>query len=322
MSASLLDLCRSVPFASRAAAEPGDGQTLEGHAAVFGERTFVDSWEGTFWESIRKGAFRKTIRERTPVMQFDHGRHPLIGSIPIGAIDDLREDDEGLYVRGRLSDNWLIEPVRDAIREKSVQGMSFRFAVVREEWRDNAGKMVKPEELAELLWLPGDRGPLERTLIELRVPELGPVVFPAYAGTDVSVRARSIADDVLTDDELRREVRHALAVGRGSDDGLPADPELRREVARVVLFGRPEGGSARDTTPQTTPPAPPTGHPAGEPEEGTSTEDTRDTAPPERPSPPDAPPATGHPSPSTEERRAQYLRRAYLTREGVGKRHR
>jgi len=303
VSAVMLDLCRSVPFASRAADEPGDGRTLEGHAAVFGERTMIDSWEGSFYEVIRKGAFKKTIRERTPVMQFDHGRHPLVGSIPIGAIEDLREDDEGLYVRGRLSDNWLIEPVRDAIREKSITGMSFRFSVVREEWRDNAGKLVKPEELTELLWRPGDRGPLERTLIELRVPELGPVVFPAYAGTDVGVRARSIATDVLDDDTLRREVQRALFAGSDADEGLPDDPQLRRDVARAVLFGAP----------QTRAVVPPPGHPA---DAGTT-----DTPPTGHLSPtPDAPPTAGHPSPTDREARQRYARLAYVTREGVGRR--
>ncbi|MGW2990973.1 HK97 family phage prohead protease, partial [Streptomyces sp. NPDC001193] len=186
------DLVRSAPFRAEAPAggEADDGRTLAGYAAVFGESTEIDSWEGTFTETVRKGAFRKTIRESTPVMQFDHGRHPLIGSIPIGAITDLREDDHGLYVEGRISDNWLMQPIRDAIAEKTVNGMSFRFEVVREEWRDAAGKLVPIEQVGELLWMPGDRGPLQREIIEVRCRELGPVVFPAYGGTEVSVRAR------------------------------------------------------------------------------------------------------------------------------------
>jgi len=304
VSAVMLDLCRSVPFASRAADETGDGRTLEGHAAVFGERTLIDSWEGQFYETIRRGAFRKTIRERTPVMQFDHGKHPLVGSIPIGAIEDLREDDEGLYVRGRLSDNWLIQPVRDAIGEGSITGMSFRFSVVREEWRDRDGRQVRNEDVPELLFNPGDRGPLERTLMELRVPELGPVVFPAYAGTDVGVRARSIATDVFDDELLRREVQRALFAGVGDDEGLPDDPQLRRDVARAVLFGAPQTRSAAPL---------PQEHPAEPSTTGT---------PPAGHLPPvsDAPPAVGHPSPTDREGRKRYARLAYVTREGVGRR--
>jgi HK97 family phage prohead protease len=150
------DLERSAPFSFQRADDDaeGDGRSLTGYAAVFGQDTEIDSWEGRFTETIRKGAFRKTIRESTPVMQFDHGRHPLIGSLPIGSITDLREDDQGLYVEGRITDNWLMQPVRDAIAEKTVNGMSFRFEVVREEWRDVNGKLVKPEEVLDLLWMP------------------------------------------------------------------------------------------------------------------------------------------------------------------------
>jgi HK97 family phage prohead protease len=309
------DLCRSVQFTvTRAAADPtGDGLTLEGYAAVFDQPTEIDSWEGCFLETIRRGAFKKTIRETTPVMQFDHGRHPTIGSIPIGSITELREDDQGLYVAGRISDNWLMAPVRDAIANKSITGMSFRFSVVRDEWRDNAGKLVQAGELPELLWDPGDRGPLERTLIELKMPELGPVVFPAYVGTSVSVRAAGIAATIQQDDELRREVRAALARARVSHEA-PDDPALRREVARAVLF------------PMTSQAAPPEGHPAdrsrsGE-DENTKTEPVEaPDAPPEgHPSnPEDAPPAEGHPSPTDRAARQLYARRAYVTRNGVGK---
>ncbi len=280
---STRELERSVLFELRddGAGGTGDGLTLDGMAAVFNELTLIDSWEGTFYETIRPGAFRKTIRENTPVMQFDHGRHPLIGSIPIGAITDLRETDQGLAVVGRISDNWLMQPLRDAIAERSVKGMSFRFSVVRDEWRDNAGKLVRPDELDALLWSPGDRGPLQRTLVELKVPELGPVVFPAYAGTSVDVRSRDLAATIRDDDELRREVRRSLAC-RATAPGDLSDPELRRAVAAALLFYRD---------------APPPGHPS--PAAVAAPEDRSVTAPldVEHPTPDtDAPPSDGHPS--------------------------
>ncbi|MDX3585972.1 HK97 family phage prohead protease [Streptomyces europaeiscabiei] len=309
------DLERSAPFQLVRADgdEEGDGRTLSGYAALFGQPTEINSWEGVFTETIRKGAFKKTIREQTPVMQFDHGHHPLIGSIPIGSIADLREDDQGLYVEGRITDNWLMQPVRDAIAEKTVNGMSFRFEVVREEWRDVNGKVVKPEEVYDLLWMPGDRGPLQRELIELKCRELGPVVFPAYTGTSVSVRARDVADGLADDDEMTRRIRHSLARDAAAPS-VPDDPELRREVATALLYqqaGHPLGGqqivvdvrgvgddpaaiarTVRDAIRRSTPAAPPaTGHPAAAPSTGAPLT-------PEHPPTPstDAPPADGHPS--------------------------
>ena len=279
MTAQRENLQRSMPFELRDGGT--DGLTLNGLAATFDQPTLIDSWEGTFYEQIRKGAFKKTIRESKPVMQFDHGRHPLIGSIPIGTITDLQETDAGLAVTGRLTDNWLMQPVRDAIAEGSVNGMSFRFTVVREEWRDAAGKPVRSDELEQLLWMPGDRGPLTRTLVEVRCAELGPVVFPAYDTTSVGVRARSLAETITEDEEMRREVRRSLA--RHADiRGDLEDPELRRDVARALLFDRTD--------------APLQEHPSD-----TEEEDRSDDAPATEGHPSeeiDAPPSDGHPSPN------------------------
>lgn len=227
---------RSASFELRdALMGPDDGLTLVGLAAVFNQDTEIDSWEGDFLENIRPGAFRKTIRERTPVLQFDHGRHPLIGSIPIGVIESIVESDIGLDVEARLSDNWLVQPVRDAISERSITGMSFRFEVIRDEWRDNAGKLLKPDELPSLLWDAGDRGPIRRTLIEIKCPELGPVVFPAYAGTSVDVRASEFASQIRSNDGLVRELRQNLA--RNVDmQVVDVDSSLYSETAKALLF--------------------------------------------------------------------------------------
>lgn len=237
---------RSVDFLIREEEEDeGDGLTLVGHAAVFNQETEINSWEGHFTESIDPGSFKKTLRERTPVLQFDHGRHPLVGSIPIGAIETAREDELGLFVEARLADNWLIQPVRDAIKNKSVNGMSFRFEVVKEKWFDRDGNELRDhKEIQNILWGydPDEKGPLKRTLKELKVHELGPVVFPAYAGTSVDVRSAEIASLVLSDNELRREVRASLALDRLPQPKselaeIGPDVELRREVARCLLFG-------------------------------------------------------------------------------------
>jgi len=203
------DLLRSVPFELvRSADGNADGLTLEGYAAVFNDPTRIDSWEGVFDEQIARGAFKKSIQERTPVLQFDHGRHASIGSIPIGMIESLAEDRSGLHVKARLHDNTLIQPVRDAIASGAIDGMSFRFNVVKEEWRDTTGKLLTdPNEISRLLWSPDKNGPLQRTLKELKVPELGPVVFPAYAGTSVAVRDLAAQ---LKDPKTRAELARML----------------------------------------------------------------------------------------------------------------
>jgi HK97 family phage prohead protease len=239
------DVLRSSPFAVRAAegGDPGDGLTLDGYAAVFGRKALIDSWEGRFYEQIAPGSMKKSFREQPPVIQFEHGRHPLIGSLPIAELTRIEEasdpdlaPDGGAHVVGRLTDNWLVQPVRDAIANRSVNGMSFRFTVVRETWTDAGGKTIRDEDqLRELLrrtWYEDvpDEELLTRTLKELRVPELGPVVFPAYAETSVGVRSMLGRLDELQPAELttlaeRIEDLTGRPSARGAGGGDPdTDP--------------------------------------------------------------------------------------------------
>lgn len=247
------DLIRDVPLdlvrAEIRDGEDGDGLTIEGYGAVFNAVTEIDSWEGNFEEVIAPGAFRRSIRTRMPKMQFDHGRHPLLGSVPLGRWDVAEEDGHGLHVVGRLSDNWLVEPFRDAIADGGVEGMSFRFSVVREEWRDVNGKLIKPEELSDLLWYgAGERGPIRRTLKEVKVPEVGPVVWPAYEETSVGVRSQVVTIDLgrLTDPETRKTLARAVALAdaanRSTEDGPQPTEDAPDEHA----------DSLRDTAPQVT----------------------------------------------------------------------
>jgi HK97 family phage prohead protease len=255
-------LLRTAPFTlERAEGEEqqGDGLTLVGHAAVFNRETLIDSWEGTFYELCAPGCFRKTFRERTPVLQFDHGRHPLVGSIPIGKLSRAEEDDIGAYVEGRLHDNWLTQPVRDAIASESVTGMSFRFTVVRDEWRDVDGKVIRDEsEILQLLWRPDERGPLTRTLKEVKVPELGPVVFPAYEDTDVGVRSGRTVIDLA---ELRSNPSEQKRMARllwMAEDHADEQSSTTEDV--------PDSAPARQSHPGSGDDAPPgVGHPSDNP---------------------------------------------------------
>lgn len=227
-------LCsRSVEF--RASGEHSDGRTLEGYAAVFDVATRIDSWEGTFDEVVAKGSFKRTLNARMPVLQFDHGRDVRTGSVPIGSIQEIREDDHGLFISARLFDNNVVEPIRQAIEGDAIRGMSFRFRVVRDEWRDQAGKLVKADELLELLWDPGDRGPLVRTIKEVELFEAGPVVFPAYDATSVGVRSLLADLPVSERDALLRDLATELRQPAAEPDpavtsehvDAPSDPAER-----------------------------------------------------------------------------------------------
>lgn len=190
----------------------GDGRTLEGYAAVFNAPTTIRDIGGDFEETILPGAFKRSIDTRTPVLQFDHGRDPRIGAVPIGTIEALAEDAHGLHVRARLFDHPDVERVRQAIEGKAIRGMSFRFGV--------------PED--------GDSWPTrdKREIRDADVHELGPVVFPAYDTTSVSVRSLLAQ---LDPDEYRNLIR-----------------ELAAEMRQLPDFtGRPDAWSAGGGDPVT-----------------------------------------------------------------------
>lgn len=250
---------RAVDF--RAAAEDddteGDGRTLEGYAAVFDTPTEINSWEGTFSETIAKGAFRKTLKERTPVLQFDHGRDQRTGSVPIGSFEKVAEDDHGLSVLARLFDNPVVEPIRQAIEGRAITGMSFRFEIVRDEWRNTeTNKVIKPgPDLWDALWDNDDPAKIQRTIKEVKLFEAGPVVFPAYAETSVGVRDLL---DRLNPDDRDRVLR-----------------ELEREADKATRDQNPEKGYDRtDDDQDAEPVSPPVPSPKPTPEPSRSTSET------------------------------------------------
>lgn len=213
-------------------ASDSDGKTLEGYAAVFDADTEINSWEGKFKERITRGAFRKTLKERTPVLQFDHGHDSRFGSLPIGHFEDIREDKHGLRVQARLFEH--AEPIREAIAEGAVSGMSFRFQVVRDQWTDKTGNAITDrQQLMEMLYDPKHKqGPLTRTVKEVKLMEAGPVVFPAYPQTSVGVRS-------LTDEQRERLVEdyartsHDLEDESVGPDAVSDEPETREEASTL-----------------------------------------------------------------------------------------
>jgi len=161
------DYVRALPFEIVPAS---DGRTLEGYAAVFDSPAHIRDWAGEYDESFAPGAFQRTLSERTPALLYEHGQHPLIGNLPLGVITQAQEDSSGLHIRATLSDNWLVTPVRDAIRDRAINGMSIRFTTP-------AGGDT---------W---NQARTQRRVTDANLRELGPVLFPAYQLTTANIRS-------------------------------------------------------------------------------------------------------------------------------------
>lgn len=193
-----------------------DSNTLIGYASVFGQWYDVQDHLGTYREQVAAGAFRKTLRERTPVCQLDHGQNSLLGSLPLGVFKRLREDSHGLHFEVDMHRSWIFDPVREAVRSGAISGCSIRFAVPKgkEDWNE---KMT------------------ERTIREAKLYELGPVVFPAAPMTSVALRSlmSALPDEeratLLSEISTRNEAVEAVeAVDTPAAESLPeVEPTIR-----------------------------------------------------------------------------------------------
>lgn len=175
-----------------------DGYNMIGYSVVFNQWTNITDQRGNYLEQVAPGATAKTIKERGDriIVQFDHGHHPLVGSIPVASPRAVWEDGNGLFGWDRLHQSWLFEPVREAIKSGAIRGQSFRFSI------PDGGETVVPARGKSLE---------RRTLTEVSILERGPVVWPAYAGTEVAVRALVRA--------MPKDLRAAAASAYVTDNG-------------------------------------------------------------------------------------------------------
>lgn len=196
---------------------------------MFNKRTRIPDRNGDFEEELHPGFAARSLREYgVPVMQFDHGKDPRTGTVPIGRYDVFEETRGGYQVEGDLFDNELVEPIRQAIEGGAIKGMSFRFTARKDRWERRAA------------------GPDLRHVLDADVPEAGPVVFPAYRNTAVTVRSLWAA----LDEEERAEWRRLAGmstdltgaptrgVGRGEPDAQPREGDASPQEIRARQLRR------------------------------------------------------------------------------------
>lgn len=148
----------------------GDGRTLFGLAVPYDVELDVSDWWDDYTEVFRKGSFAKTISERRhPVpLLVSHERRAL----PIGASNELWEEDDGLHAAFHLSATPKADEVLALVKDDAISGLSIGFEPV--EHKVIAGPQRTP---------PSSRDLHERTAVVLR--EVSVCNFPAYADAGV-----------------------------------------------------------------------------------------------------------------------------------------
>lgn len=162
--------------------EPPEGRTLVGYPVIFNAWTEIQSWGGPFLERVAPNAADRTLAARSDKIQlmFNHGFDFALEQTPIGRHLVFTPDDRGVWNEAALVDRGVhekIDLVADLIRMGAIYGQSFRFEVLGESWRD------EPETSEH-----NPKGLPERTIEEFRWYESGPVTYPAYEATSVTLR--------------------------------------------------------------------------------------------------------------------------------------
>lgn len=112
----------------------GDTLTLEGHASVVNHGYEINDRFGSFVETIKPGAFTRTLKANADVMLLvNHDGLPLART-KSGTLK-LSEDTTGLHVHASLEPS---DPDVQRIQPKMQRGdlneMSFAFRVVQQTW--------------------------------------------------------------------------------------------------------------------------------------------------------------------------------------------
>ncbi len=223
-----------VEFRDADSHEDGRIGTLHGNFAVFNEWTEINSaFEGHFMERNDPGAFKKTIKENRSGVRvlFDHGHDPQIGNKPLGPLEELSADAG--YVVPLLDTSYN----RDLLPglKAGVYGASYRFQVMKEELKQDPGVSDH-----------NPKGLPERTIKEVRLFELGPVTFPAYAGATAGVR--SLTDEFLaerspiTTEDVPENTDPEPPEGTSDTepaDATPDEDEVKDDEPRHSIESRP-----------------------------------------------------------------------------------
>lgn len=198
---------------------PGRLPTIEGYAAVFSQ---LSQDLGGFREYIAPGAFSQTIDDGDVRALIDHDQSLVLGRAKAGTLRMI-QDEIGLRVEIDPSDTSFARDLLVNIRDRNIDGMSFGFITVSDNWSMQDGMPIRELRKCHLL-------------------DVSVVTFPAYTQTSVGIRS----DDPATKSLAEYRCRCAAQ--------LPPKPSIRTRLdveLYEALYAKPirRGHLVRSHTP-------------------------------------------------------------------------
>lgn len=206
--------------------EMGENGTFAGYGSIFGNRD-------SYGDVVERGAFAKSLaahaeRGSRPKLFWQHDMHQ-----PIGQWLEMKEDDTGLWVEGRL--NMEVQRGREAyalLKAGDIDGLSIGYQTVSAEPDKAAGVLrLKELELVEVSIV--SVGANDRALIEtVKAAEIAGLRDRLAAGDRLTVRQlEAVLKEYL--DLSNAQAERAIRV-LGVKDGQ-GEPDTTDEVAE--FFG-------------------------------------------------------------------------------------
>lgn len=136
---------------------------FSGYAAVFGNRDSGD-------DIIEKGAFSNTIRE-----DFDRIKILALHNdcwLPVGKPLELREDEKGLYIRGKISDTSMGRDIQTLMKDGVLNELSIGYDAVVFDFDSDTGvrhlKEIRLWEVSIVTWAMNDQAKIDevKSLVE------------------------------------------------------------------------------------------------------------------------------------------------------------
>lgn len=144
-------------------------RTLTGYAVKWDMKSVTMGWR-RFREQFKRGAFTESLTNEDQLALWSHDTSKVLGRTKNGTLR-LFEDEIGLRFELDLLDTTLGDDAYKTIKRGDVDGVSFGFSMLKQEWDE-----ADPDNVI-------------RTITKAKLLEISPVAFPAYPDSEVSARS-------------------------------------------------------------------------------------------------------------------------------------
>lgn len=145
-------------------------RTISGYAVKWEMKSVTMGYWQRFKEQFKKGAFTESLTQDDQLALWSHDTSQVLGRTKNGTLR-LFEDEIGLRFELDLANTTLGNDTYETVKRGDVDGVSFGFQMVKEEWDES------------------DPDNVVRSVTKARLLEISPVAFPAYPDSQVSARS-------------------------------------------------------------------------------------------------------------------------------------